>query len=176
MSEMKLKKYSSTISAALVVFLFSACGIAPTIDFSTQINSQAGGGLTVSRAEKKIPCTQPMFDGRCPPEEPDVFIGVAISGGGSRAAVFSNAVLERLEELGILPNVTAISSVSGGSVSAAYYSLYRKQKGEMFWRNAENELSQDFISRLIVKSLNPFELGLTSITSKSRNKFNGGCI
>lgn len=168
MIEMKIKKCSPIIFAVLVVFMFSACGIAPTIDLSTQINSRPGKGEHVSRAEKNIPCTQPIFNGSCPPEEPDVFIGVAISGGGSRAAVFSNAVLERLEELGILPSVTAISSVSGGSVSAAYYSLYRKQKGDTFWRNAENELSQDFISRLILKSLNPFGIGFTSVTSKSR--------
>ena len=56
------------------------------------------------------------------PEE--VFIGVAMSGGGSRAANFSAAVLLELERLGILQHTAAISSVSGGSLTAAYYGLY----------------------------------------------------
>ena len=61
-----------------------------------------------------------------PFEKQDAFIGVAISGGGSRAANFGVAVLRELENLGILSHVTAISSVSGGSLAAAYYGLYRE--------------------------------------------------
>jgi hypothetical protein len=60
-----------------------------------------------------------------PFEKQDAFIGLAISGGGSRAANFGVAVLRELENLGILSHVTAISSVSGGSLAAAYYGLYR---------------------------------------------------
>lgn len=51
------------------------------------------------------------------------FIGIAISGGGSRAAVFSAAVLFELERYGLLQQVDVISSVSGGSFTAAYYVL-----------------------------------------------------
>jgi NTE family protein len=52
------------------------------------------------------------------------FIGVALSGGGSRAANFSAAVLFELGRLGLLPDhVSAISSVSGSSLTAAYYGL-----------------------------------------------------
>lgn len=53
----------------------------------------------------------------------DSFIGVAISGGGSRSAVFSAAVLFELQRYGILQQVDVISSVSGGSLTAAYYVL-----------------------------------------------------
>jgi hypothetical protein len=42
-----------------------------------------------------------------------VFVGVSISGGGSRAAVFGAAVLRELDDLGFLNHLTAISSVSG---------------------------------------------------------------
>src|SRR6185369_12923608 len=42
-----------------------------------------------------------------------VFIGVAISGGGSRAANFSAAALLELDRLGILQHTAATSSVSG---------------------------------------------------------------
>lgn len=55
-----------------------------------------------------------------------VFVGVAISGGGSRAANFSAAVLEELEKQGFSEHLSAISSVSGGSLTAAYFSLFRE--------------------------------------------------
>ena len=48
-------------------------------------------------------------------------IGLALSGGGFRAAIFHLGVIRRLEELGIMSQIRAISSVSGGSIIAAYY-------------------------------------------------------
>jgi predicted acylesterase/phospholipase RssA len=60
-----------------------------------------------------------------PPQSQDnTFIGIAMSGGGSRASNFSAAVLLELEKLGILQNTDVISSVSGSSLTAAYYGLY----------------------------------------------------
>jgi predicted acylesterase/phospholipase RssA len=53
----------------------------------------------------------------------DNFIGLAISGGGSRSAVFSAAVLFELQRYGILQQVDVISAVSGGSMTGAYYAL-----------------------------------------------------
>jgi NTE family protein len=47
-------------------------------------------------------------------------IGVCLSGGGYRAALFHLGVLRRFNELGILAQVTTISSVSGGSIISAY--------------------------------------------------------
>ncbi len=44
-------------------------------------------------------------------------IGLALSGGGVRAAVFHLGVLGRLAEEGLLENVTFISTVSGGSLA-----------------------------------------------------------
>ena len=51
------------------------------------------------------------------------FVGIAISGGGSRSANFSAAVMFELQRLDFLRRVDAISSVSGGSLTAAYYCL-----------------------------------------------------
>lgn len=50
-------------------------------------------------------------------------IGVALSGGGSRASVFGAAALEILAEEGILEHADYISSVSGGGFPAVYYAL-----------------------------------------------------
>ncbi len=54
-------------------------------------------------------------------------IGVALSGGGIRAAIFHLGVLRRLAELGLLENLRHISTVSGASLAVAL--LYAKNEG-----------------------------------------------
>ncbi|WP_165610016.1 patatin-like phospholipase family protein [Shimia aestuarii] len=53
----------------------------------------------------------------------DVFIGLAFSGGGTRASSFSYGMLQELQANGLLKYVRLVSGVSGGSVTAAYYGL-----------------------------------------------------
>lgn len=48
-------------------------------------------------------------------------IGLALSGGGTKAAVFAHGVLHGLNDSGVLKNVDVISSVSGGSYAAMWY-------------------------------------------------------
>ena len=43
-------------------------------------------------------------------------VGLSLSGGGFRATLFHLGALRRLNEFGILPRLTTISSVSGGSI------------------------------------------------------------
>lgn len=52
-------------------------------------------------------------------------IGLALSGGGYRAAAYHIGTLRALKRLGILEKVDVISSVSGGSITAAYYALHK---------------------------------------------------
>ena len=52
-------------------------------------------------------------------------IGLALSGGGYRAAAYHIGSLRALHRLGILDKVNVISSVSGGSITAAYYALHK---------------------------------------------------
>ena len=60
----------------------------------------------------------------CTPREFDsTIIGVALSGGGSRASVYGAAALEILAEEGILQRADYLSSVSGGGFPAVYYAL-----------------------------------------------------
>jgi len=47
-------------------------------------------------------------------------VALCLSGGGYRAALFHLGALRRLNELGLLSQVDAISSVSGGSILAAH--------------------------------------------------------
>jgi len=53
-------------------------------------------------------------------------LGLALSGGGHRAAFFHIGVLARLAELGLLRRVEVISTVSGGSIVGALYYLHVK--------------------------------------------------
>jgi NTE family protein len=43
-------------------------------------------------------------------------VGLTLSGGGFRATLFHLGAIRRLNELGILPRLTTVSSVSGGSI------------------------------------------------------------
>jgi len=49
--------------------------------------------------------------------------GLALSGGGYRASLFHIGALGRLNELGWLPKLDEIASVSGGSITSAYLGL-----------------------------------------------------
>jgi hypothetical protein len=50
-------------------------------------------------------------------------IGLALSGGGHRAALYHLGVVRFLRDAGVLPQVTHITSVSGGSIFAAHLAL-----------------------------------------------------
>jgi NTE family protein len=54
-------------------------------------------------------------------------LGLALSGGGFRAALFHLGVLARLAELELLQHVQVLSTVSGGSIIGAMYYLKVKQ-------------------------------------------------
>jgi NTE family protein len=54
-------------------------------------------------------------------------IGLALSGGGFRATLFHLGSLWRLNELGYLPKITMITSVSGGSITSGVLASRWKQ-------------------------------------------------
>jgi predicted acylesterase/phospholipase RssA len=65
-----------------------------------------------------------------------LFVCLVFSGGGTRAAALSYGVLEKLRdtrivwkgvEKSLLDEVDCISSISGGSFTAAYYGLFRER-------------------------------------------------
>ncbi|HJQ56857.1 MAG TPA: patatin-like phospholipase family protein [Vineibacter sp.] len=58
-----------------------------------------------------------------PDRAPAPGIGLCLSGGGYRAMVFHVGVLWRLYEAGVLSRVDRVSSVSGGSITAAVLAL-----------------------------------------------------
>ena len=57
------------------------------------------------------------------PGRPQPGTALCLSGGGYRAMVFHLGALWRLNELGYLPRLDRISSVSGGSITAGVLGL-----------------------------------------------------
>jgi NTE family protein len=60
---------------------------------------------------------------------PEDGMALCLSGGGSRALLFHTGALWRLNELGLLPRVKRISSVSGGSIAAAVLAAHWSEIG-----------------------------------------------
>lgn len=72
------------------------------------------------------------------------FVGLALSGGGSRSANFSAAVMLELQQRGILDQVDVISAVSGGALTAVYYGLGPMNAGPFTEPALRSALVQDF--------------------------------
>ncbi|MGN7100320.1 patatin-like phospholipase family protein [Ralstonia holmesii] len=148
------------------IVILSACGILPRYEGNAHINSQVNDeAVPVPRARfpsmqacvialKDDPCFHPMF------------IGVAISGGGARAANFGLGVAAQLMNLGIYDRVTAISSVSGGSLAAAAISMKPPENNEEF-NSLADHFRTDFLSSWMIHSLYP--VNLISSVATSRN-------
>ncbi len=82
--------------------------------------------------DTKTPVFAPLAD-------PETLVGLAVSGGGSRAATFAAGALEALAETAVqqgsvrrsvLETVSYMSSVSGGSLATAYYVTQKPPKSE----------------------------------------------
>ena len=105
-------------------FTLTACNVF-TFDFAARSNT----ATNCASADDRL-----LFNERVEKKEyagskyKKTFVGVAIAGGGSRAANFTLATLWELEQAGLLPPETVISSVSGGSLTAAYYALHRNDE------------------------------------------------
>jgi NTE family protein len=101
---------------------------------------------------------------KAPGNSESLFVILTFSGGGTRAAALSYGVLEKLrntkiqwegQERRLLDEVDVISSVSGGSFTAAYYGLFREELFDpekfekvFLYRNIQGEL--------IASLFNPF--------------------
>ncbi|WP_164684005.1 patatin-like phospholipase family protein [Vibrio maerlii] len=91
----------------------------------------------------------------------DAMVVVSISGGGTRASAFSYGVMKALKEqplvkkgqtVSVLEEVDKISSVSGGSFTAAYYGLY----GDRLFSDFEQDFLYDDVSNsLFWRLMNP---------------------
>lgn len=72
------------------------------------------------------------------------FVALTLSGGGSRSANFSAAVMLELQRRGLLEQVDLISAVSGGALPAAYYGLGEAQAGPFTEAALREKFGYDF--------------------------------
>ncbi len=115
----------------------------------------------------------------------EILLVLSFSGGGTRAAALAYGVLEELKHTSItfdgksrslLDEIDVISSVSGGSFTAAYFGLHGR---DMFQDFEKVFLRKNFETPLITSLLNPFawfgSMGRTELAVKlyEETVFNG---
>ncbi len=94
------------------------------------------------------------------------FVGLAISGGGLRSANFGAACMFQLERIGMLQKVDYISSVSGGSLPAAYYCLNREHWNP---QDVEQAMTHDFATDMLVQTLLPWNTAALAFSDYDRS-------
>lgn len=96
-------------------------------------------------------------------------VGLAVSGGGSRSAYFLASVLDRLRDVpvsaadggtatNLLDEIDFVSSVSGGSLAATYYTLLRPDTSDRvemdaFFRRFRDDMRLNFEMRSVGRTL-----------------------
>lgn len=100
-----------------------------------------------------------VLDQRAPKPLDDTAVILTFSGGGTRAAALADGVLRGLakvevpaggQRVRLVDQIDVISSVSGGSVTSAYYGLYGYDGLASL---EQNFLKQDVMQQLIVRGL-----------------------
>lgn len=82
-------------------------------------------------------------------------IGLALSGGGSRAVAFHLGCLRALDDCGLLGRVGVMSTISGGSVIGALYAYSKSSSFAEFDATVTALLRRGLHSRLLCRSLHP---------------------
>ena len=101
-----------------------------------------------------------------PNDKDGYFVGLAISGGGLRSANFAAACMFQLERIGMLQKVDYISSVSGGSLPAAYYCL-----NDSHWnpREVQERLTHQYATDMLIQTLLPWNQFAMAFTDLDRS-------
>ena len=128
-----LRIFSFSLTSAVVLLVLSACSATPVV-----MNPPLGGKVVrESDRINHLPNRLAAISAN------RTTIVLAFSGGGTRAAALSYGVLKGLKNIPLpgqpgrrlLDEVDAISAVSGGSFTAAYYAL----KGDQIFRDYEQK-------------------------------------
>ncbi|MFQ5992750.1 MAG: patatin-like phospholipase family protein [Nitrospiraceae bacterium] len=97
-----------------------------------------------------IPVAPEQSDCVTPAADEDVLIGLSVSGGGSRAALFAAGAFEAMsqervgsDQRSLLEQISYISSVSGGSLASSYFVL-RKPNRDTPVLSRDGDLTQEY--------------------------------
>ncbi len=169
---MPLKILENRVAGRWHLWPRAALGLACGLLLTSCASAQA---VRLPKAGAETACITPVA-------QQDTVVGVAFSGGGSRAALFGAAGLEALGRLrapqggSVLEQVSYLSSVSGGGLAAGYYALHKPPRetpvlgpdGTMteayqtFFADFQAKLAQDFQSALIWRQLGRFRFILNA--------------
>jgi len=137
-----------SLCAGLLMLLLSGCASYGVVDNEAETETRSGHGYSLAMSGTH--------------GSGDVTLILAFSGGGTRAAAFAYGVLQELRDTTVvidgtprrlLDEVDAISSVSGGSFTSAYYGLFGERIFDDFEqvflkRNIESELLHGLLNPL----------------------------
>lgn len=93
----------------------------------------------------------------------EIKIGLALSGGGSRAIAFHLGCLRALHRLGLLDRVVILSTVSGGSVIGAYFQAHQGDFPS-FETKIRELLAQGLVKPMVKQLLSPLGLKVFAST------------
>jgi len=146
-------------------------------------------GLAGCASAHYIPVKRADVVGACQLTVPerDLLLGVALSGGGSRAALFGAAGLEALagvqlaDGTSLIEKIAHVSSVSGGSIASTYYVLKKPGRDvkvldangtlspayRAFFDQYRADVEQDFETSLIWRQLLSFRWVNSALAAKT---------
>ena len=146
----KLRHLQLFVPVVLTLMLFATSGCATRVWNKPVVSTDITSGYD--------------FHTHLPINSEETFVVLAFSGGGTRSAAFAYGVLEKLRdtkvtidgrERRLLDEVDVITSVSGGSFTAAYYGLF----GDRIFADFEKQfLKRDVQGELYKQLLNPFNI------------------
>ena len=93
-------------------------------------------------------------------------IGLALSGGGFRAAAFHLGTFRKLEELGLLGKVDLLSCVSGGSIAGAFLAANWGQEDVLDRLESYLRTRSIAISSFLAGMFNPFTTRLEELAER----------
>lgn len=91
-------------------------------DFQEVFHAEMAQWVSPRRKKEDPPAAVQADDGGHSPKVENALIGLALSGGGVRAATYSLGAIQRLSQLGVLPYVDYLSTASGGGYLGASWS------------------------------------------------------
>ena len=142
-----------TMTAVLLLLLATGCAHYQVNEQSTQFDRESGYRFEAL--------------GPGPDNTDSLFVCLLFSGGGTRAASLSYGIMKALHETAImvegkektlLDEVDCISSVSGGSFTAAYYGLFRENLFQDFRSQFLEQNIQGMLAARLLHPLNWFRL------------------
>lgn len=120
-SKMRNWNAFATISGCLVFASLTACS---TLDQDKQRLAAQGNWIGAPNYFAPANLSKKFSDERSSGITPE--LGIALAGGGTKAASFSMGVFQGLTESGLMEKVDIVSSVSGGGYASLAYFLFRQ--------------------------------------------------